>query len=67
MTQPPPTWITVTDAATLSNRRPRTIYDWVRDHDVRSRKADDGTMRVHAVDVLEAESKKKRGRPARVT
>lgn len=66
MTQPPSTWITVNDASTLTKRTTRTIYRWITDGDLRSRKRDDGTVLVRGDEVLDVERRKKRGRPPRV-
>jgi len=66
MTQGSPTWITVTDAATLTRRTTRTVYRWLDAGDLRSRKRDDGTVLVRGDDVLDVERRKKRGRPPRV-
>ena len=51
-------WLTYTEAALVAGRSKRTIRLWASNGEIRSRREDDGTIRVYGADVLTVEARK---------
>lgn len=56
-------WVTVKEAATLTGKKPRTIYEWIQNDRLASIIGTDGVTRVLAKAVVRIEPTVKRGRP----
>lgn len=64
MTDPKiPEWVTVKVAALLAGRAERTIYEWIEDDRLSSRRNTDGVLEVLSKAVVRVETTVKRGRP----
>ena len=51
-------WLTYTEAALVAGRSKRTIRLWASHGEIRSRREDDGTVRVNRADLLTVEARK---------
>lgn len=58
-------WITVSDAAIIAHRKPRTIYDWIAAGLLQTVQGDTGEILVDGQQVLAVEETRRRGRPRR--
>jgi hypothetical protein len=56
-------WITVKEAAVLTGKAERTIYEWIEDQRLAVRRNATGVMEVLAKAVLRLEPTIRRGRP----
>lgn len=65
MNDPKPNeWITVADAATLIQKKPTTIYEWIKNGELTATVGDDNIKRVNGRRVLMIDASKRPGRPA---
>lgn len=58
-----PEWVTVKVAAVLAGRAVRTIYEWIEDDRLASRRNNDGVLEVLSKAVIRVEPTVRRGRP----
>lgn len=64
MTTPKPKeWVTVKEAALLAGRAPRTIYEWIEDGRLASRRSSGGVTEVLSKAVARIAPTVNRGRP----
>lgn len=56
-------WITVKEAALLVGRAPRTIYEWIEDNRLPSRRNSAGVLEIPSTAVVRIEPTIRRGRP----
>ena len=59
----PKEWVTVKEAAILVGKAPRTIYEWIEDDRLASRRNTDGVLEVLSKAVVRIEPTVRRGRP----
>ena len=57
-------WLSIQEAAVLAHRKPGTIYAWIKRGHLRKRIGTNGVIQVLGLEVIEAESKVRPGRPA---
>lgn len=58
----PEGYITIEHAASMVNRKPRTIYDWIKLDGLRTYKRSNEPVLVHAGDVLKIDKLRAQGR-----
>lgn len=58
-----PEWVTVKIAALLTGKAPRTIYEWIEDDRLATRRNADGILEVLSKAVIRVEPTVRRGRP----
>lgn len=59
-------WVTVDEAAELTGRTPKAIYQWVREGLVECHRPGD-VMWLELADVMKVSARKRRGRPRKDT
>lgn len=58
-----PDWVTVKVAAALVGKAPRTIYEWIENDRLATRRNSEGVLEVLSKAVVRIEPTVKRGRP----